>query len=560
MPNDPNLPSIPFHDRATAFCPSRRAAIRFGLTACIAPLLTGSSWASPPLDDAALLERLIRAPGGRIPKRATDYRLSRGVIVPGGSRVSIEAGTRFVYVGPRGSLSELFGVFDVRGNDVHIVAEGSGDVVVTCDPAAPFVYAVAARVVTGLTVRGLYARNCQHVLVDGGSGDYRAIRTSGAGANISRDVAITGGGARYDQPTREGHGACLIRYTFDWHVSGCTYENIAHGVQWWGGNADPIPGWGEGAAVSERKCGRFSISGVTVRHAGEAGIWGAMGRDGVIDGCVVDGCGDVGFDAEGSNAITFSNCRARDAANGCYSTFFLCNGISFVRCTGVVTKARYPLFRLYNVTQANADNRRIEIVGGRFECLDAGAVGSIDAHAGPAHEVDIRGTTLINVAIDFFTNNMHVTRVVDCDLTFSRLTPRLVAIRVGGSRSSAGAGGAIRGSTLVRGNRIALTVASPDATAIEIVEDDYNAAATGAVRDNIISGPFATLVHLRNATRNSGMTPSFTVAGNRFAAAGREAAILKVDTDGPVAPRPLVSWDATQRIDGRSIPLSRALR
>jgi len=494
--------------------------------------------------------------------RSTPYRVTRSIHLPQGMSVTLDAGVRLIWAGPTGSLTSLIGVFVATGNDVAIVAKGNG-ATVECAVPSPFVYAALMRGFSGFTVTGLHARECQHVHVNASTDDYDRVRLDGPDANAARNVRITGGGASYAKPQLTGHGACFLHFSRSCTVRDARYRNVPNGLQWWGGNADPVRPPANGGAKNERKCRDIVIENVSTEQVAGAGIWGAMGSNIIVRDCMVAEVGDVGFDAEGCNRVTFERCTARNAHNGCFSTFFLCNGIRFVDCTGIVDKKTYPLVRVYNESQTNNDNLGLEIVGGTFECRDPDGTSTIDTANGPVGTLLITRVTLKNVRIDVAHSNMHRTVITHNVLDFTRPLDSLTAISAGSSKSLQRAPTVIPGSVVIEDNSIRYIASTPGegtATAIKLREDDFNSSATDRVRRNRISGAFGTGIAIVNASPNRGIVPHVTVEGNVFRTLAPKARLLSIVMETAGSARPTVSWDPTQLRDGRAVPLSTALR
>jgi len=520
---------------------------------------------STPEDDDALLARIVSGSEPFIPRRETSYRLTRTVPIAGGKTVLIEPGTRIVWAGPveMAGGNRPVAVFEAMGDNVTLAAASDGEAFIQCQTPSVWVYAAVMEGRSGFRVEGIAAHNCQHVWVNTSARDYGAVRTQGPGSNIARDVRVSGGGASFESLQVSGNGACLLSYVAGAHVSDVHYENAVHGIQWWGGDSGLLD-WQNGMRANERKCSDLLIERVSVRNAGIGGIWGSMGREITVRDCQVEECHDVGFDPEGCDDVTFERCTSRNGHNGCFAAFFLNDGIRFVDCHGIVDDKAWPLFRTYNVTQSNAENRNIAVEGGHFECLDPTGPGTMDCASGPVRELAITGARLENVRIDTFFLNMHRTRIADNELVFPRPLPSVPAIRAGGSQSLPGA----VGSAVVENNRIRYTApraaaaaaaAAGESVAIEIVENDFNASATSTVSGNIVSGPFAVGIALVNASGNAGVVPAFEVSGNRFEGLAPSARLLSVRQQTDQAQAPTVRWDDAQTRDGRAVGRAQAL-
>lgn len=514
--------------------------------------------AEPGESDDALLARLLASDKPHIPYRDLPYQLTRTLMLPAGSILTVDPDTRFFWNGP---TDQPIGVFEAAGDDTGIEVRGNGRAIVACPAPSPLVYAAAMHGRHGFSVVGIEAHECQHVMVGAaGKENYTTVRTQGVDVNVARNVRISGGGARYTQPATRGEGACKLAYVIGCHVSDVRYENVSHGIQWWGGDAGLEP-WQNGARSNERKCVDLVIERASVHRANAGGIWGSMGRRITVRDCSVEECLDVGFDAEGCVDTIFERCTARNGHNGCFTTFALCDGVRFVDCRGVVDNHRYPLFRTYNITQNPQDNRVIQVTGGHFECTDPTAPGTMDTAMGPAQDLTISGATLANVRIDTAFSNMHLTRITGNDLSFPYPLGAVAAIRAGASKGLITAAGVVAGSAIVQGNRITYTaVPTGRETAILLREDDFNSTATSHVADNTVSGPFATGISIINATANIGIVPVFEIKGNRFDRSAPATRLLAIGQEGPHAKRPFARWNDGQTRNGRGLTMAEALR
>ncbi len=507
----------------------------------------------PAGDDDALVADLVARRPSHIPHRDRPYRLSRPVRLGAGVELTITAGTRFVWAGPaQASDGGPVFVFDAVGDGVTITVADGKEATVESPRPAPRLYAVGMRGRRGLSVTGIRGVDCCHVYAGPSATSYEAVRMAGTTANTARAIRIRGGGAQFHARAPQGDGACYLAYVQDCQVDGAQYENMTHGVQWWGGDAEISR---DGAFTNERKCRGIVIRNVTVRNV-TGGIWGSMGRDVVVQDCRVDNCDDVAFDAEGSTNVLFERCVARNARNGCFTTFFYCDGVRFVDCDGQVDDRAFPLLRVYNASQDSAANRNLEIRGGRFACTDRTGPAMIDTASGPVREFTITGARLSNVSIDTAHMNMHRTVIRNNSLAFPYTLLAGAAIRVGSSKLQTIAGVPTPGSVVIEGNDIAYTgpaSARGATTAIEVVENDYNSVATGRIAGNRVTGPFAVAIALVNASDNAGVVPSFAVERNRFDGLAPAARVLSLVRRGRAVRPPAVRWDASQARDGRTI-------
>lgn len=508
-----------------------------------------------------MLQQVITSTIPRIIARETPYHLTRSLRIPAGRTITIEEGTRLLWGGPTGASTSLLGVFVADGPNTGVVAEGRG-AFVECALPSPFVYAALMRGFSGFVVTGLHARECQHVHVTASADNHAAVRIDGPDANVARDVHILGGGASYSTPQSVGHGACFLYFARSCNVRDARYKNVANGVQWWGGNADPVRPPADGGPGSERKCRDILIENVSAEGIHGAGIWGSMGRDVTVRNCMVADVGDVGFDAEGSQHVIFEQCTAHNARNGCFATFFLCTGVRFVNCVGIVDDKTYPLVRIYNESQVNNYNTGLEIIGGTFECRDPSGPSTIDTANGPVGTLLLKDAMLKNVRIDVAHSNMHRTNIVGNTLDLPYPLGRFAAITAGSSKSLQGAPQLVPGSVMIADNRIRYSAksATDGAMAILVREDDFNSSAVDQVSGNQINGPFATGISVVNASANVGVTPRFAIIGNHFDGMATRARLLEIKKQGVSASKPIVQWDAAQTRDGRAVPLVNALR
>jgi len=486
---------------------SRRDFIGFGAAALAVAVAEGQRPARAEVEgDQSLLESLIKA-GKPIPARAAPYVIERPIMLPGGSRVVLERGSQFLYRGTElGTRNNPTGIFVVGGDDVLV--QGAVGTAVRSETPTPFLYAVMARGVTGLRVIDISTVDCHQIYVSHAvlppKSAFSAIVTSGAAANVSRNVEVVRGGTRFTQKSAaESHGSCFIGYTFGWKVVGGNYANVSHAVQWWGGNASLIA---DGALANERKCGDGEVIGVTCENV-IGGCWGAMGRNIRVVDCVGDGASDVMFDNEGGQDVTFLRCTARNARHGCFTTFFLCRGTKFIDCRAYQPGGA-PVFRIYNSSLSTA-NRDVVINGGYFEGTDA--IATFDTARGPVRSITVIGAVFRNVRIDLAANNNHQIVVQDNRFSFDRAGQlAFSAIKTAGTNRD----GDLQASVLISGNTITSNVPQPDGSSGILVEQaDYNGSPASSILRNRVSG-FDMDIIGRWTGRNRGTRAVFTVNDN----------------------------------------------
>ena len=226
-----------------------------------------------------------------LPLREHPYRITRTVPIAGGKTFLIEPGACIVWSGILENGDRPVAVFEAVGDDVTLAVAGEGEAVVQCATPSMWVYALAMHGCRGLRVKGIRARDCQHVWVGASVLEYGAVVTRGPDSNIARDVLISGGGAWFKDLLPGGNGACLLSYVAGARVSNADYTNVSHGVQWWGGDAGLLPGQ-NGERGNERKCSDLLVERVSVHNARIAGIWGVDGSPG--DGARLPGRGMSG--------------------------------------------------------------------------------------------------------------------------------------------------------------------------------------------------------------------------------------------------------------------------
>lgn len=319
------------------------------------------------VDDQAFIQRLAEAGQAvTVPARSRPYRLYRPIEVAAGTSLRFEAGAHIVYDPGRTAIpaGAPVGIFQLAGDGIAI--EGRGDVQVRSTRPDANLYAVMGRGVRDVVIANVMAIDCAHAYITAHTEAYAQLVASGPGANLSARVAIRGGGARFAAiAPGAGHGACVISYCQDFTIRGCRYENVAHGIQWWGGDADPAK---DGRLSNTRKCGPGRIAGITVTNAQGASVWGSMGRDIIVEDCSGRNAGDVGFDSEGGIGIDFIRCTQVNAKAGCFALFFENDAIRFTDCVAVQPVADQPVFRTYG--KGSGDNRAVAIIGGRYSCTD----------------------------------------------------------------------------------------------------------------------------------------------------------------------------------------------
>ncbi len=184
-------------------------------------------------------------------------------------------------------------------------------------------------------------------------------------SQLSQNITVRGNLLR-------GNGSGAIGVSVSWadgvRVTNNVVRGYAHGVNWWGGDANPSRG---GNPANPRWARNVDIENNTVTQSAGGGIWGSMGQNVIARWNHVDGCGDVCLDAEGSNQVTFEYNNAANSANGVLAVFFNSQDVRFIRNTcvqnGRMNPAWSSFLRQCNPTLVGAASRiNVTIAHNRF--------------------------------------------------------------------------------------------------------------------------------------------------------------------------------------------------
>ena len=145
----------------------------------------------------------------------------------------------------------------------------------------------------------------------------------GYGHGETTDVTLTGNSTVF--PKGGGPIGIYLMYVVRATVANNRFLGTAHGIEWWGGNADN--GWR--SAVEVTGAGEMSITGNQCTSAGGACVWGSMGYDIAVSGNIAEDCSDVCFDTEGGVRNLFTGNVARHCTNGCYAAEFESEDVTF---------------------------------------------------------------------------------------------------------------------------------------------------------------------------------------------------------------------------------------
>lgn len=318
------------------------------------------------------------------------------------------------------------------------------------------------------------------------------IHTRSAGGNVYSTASATENTDIRVEDNRasaatSGTVACVdLFYASGVTVRGNRINGYGHGIQFWGGDANPTTG--NGAVANTRKAQNISIVGNVVTSPAQGGIWGAMGQDVTVTGNVVVSAGDVGIDFEGCVSATASGNTVRDCTNGQLATFFFGRDVLFSGNTAQVGSSAKPLLRVSNSTgdsSPTTGNISVSFVGNSLTCTSG--LGTMILEA--TNTLLIASNTLRDVQINPTGNNMHNVYVLNNNLTFAVQGAAFKAIELGGINQ---VGGVTPFSRIV-GNAIS-TLGSQPAGSVGILaaSTDGNSSPTIEIKDNTIQAGFPT--------------------------------------------------------------------
>jgi hypothetical protein len=330
--------------------------------------------------------------------------------------------------------------------------------------------------------------------------------TSSFGVKVIGNTAIS---ARNDRATGV---AVYFTFTRGAVASDNIIRGFAGGFQWWGGDANPQRG---GAVANERGSRNLSFVNNTITDVGGAGIWGSMGEGIVASSNIIESCGDVCLDSEGSNSVVFSNNYVKDGVNGAITTFFYNRDVLITGNTVVSTSAAKPLLRTYTTGQTSAYDRDVQVVGNHFTCLDTSPC-FINSVSGLPERFIFRDNTLRNVSLDLAAANpKHIVSISGNDLLFDTPSSKpLAAIRIAHTNSL---GPGIPGTCEILNNSVRSNVPQPPGSpAISVFQDDPAIAPLTIIEGNRLIGlhPFPTDIAVGGGSKNPSVVPLFQIRNN----------------------------------------------
>jgi hypothetical protein len=273
-----------------------------------------------------------------------------------------------------------------------------------------------------------------------------------------------------------------------------------------------------------------------------------MGEGIVVSGNIIERCGDVCLDSEGSNAVVFSNNYVKDGANGAITTFFYNRDVLITGNTVVSSSAAKPLLRTYDPGQDRAYDRDVQVVGNHFTCLDTSPC-FINSVSGLPERFIFKDNTLRNVSLDLSAANpKHTVVVSGNDFLFDvpSSTP-LGAISAAHTNSLAPG---VPGTCEISNNTVRSNVQQPlGSAAIWVFQDDPTIAPLTIIEGNHLLGPhpFPTDIAVGGASKNPSVMPLFLIRNNLMGA----GSFSRLDQSNP---RSIVKLSGNFRIDSAPFP------
>jgi hypothetical protein len=187
-------------------------------------------------------------------------------------------------------------------------------------------------------------------------------------ASMSSGIGVSGNSVSLPSPAWQGKQATgvLLVFSRDAEVSGNSFQGGSHGVQWWGGDANRKAG----QMQQSRRLSDLRITGNTCRDVRGACYWGSWAQHVSITHNSAENCGDVCIDAEGNNDVTIADNTVKDGHNGGIATFFFNRDITITHNQVTSSSWKYPLFKIFNSSQAPFLNQNIKVTDNNFRCED----------------------------------------------------------------------------------------------------------------------------------------------------------------------------------------------
>jgi hypothetical protein len=336
-------------------------------------------------------------------------------------------------------------------------------------------------------------------------------------SNSSYDIKVIGNTAISARNDNAAGAAVYFTFTQGAVASDNVIRGFAHGFQWWGGDGNPQKG--QGAVANERGVRNLSIVNNTITDVGGAGAWGSMGEGIVASGNIIERCGDVCLDSEGSNSVVFSNNYVKDGANGAITTFVYNRDVLITGNTIVSSSASKPLLRTYTGGQEHAFDRDVQVVGNHFTCLDTSPC-FINSVSGLPERFVFKDNTLRNVTVDLSDANFkHIVVISGNDFLFDVPFSRALGAIWAAHTNSLSPG--IAGSCEISNNTVRSNVPQPPGSAaILVFQDDPMIAPLTIIEGNRLVGlhPFPIDIAVGGRSKNPSVLPIFQIRDNLMGA------------------------------------------
>lgn len=351
--------------------------------------------------------------------------------------------------------------------------------------------------------------------------------------NVNRDIVVDGCTARGKSDYQNADGAINIVFTDGWRVSNNSISGYSHGVQWWGGDADPNL---DGALANERKTANGIVQGNNVFDLRYGGIWGSMGKHITVVGNTVTGVGDVGIDFEGCFYCTAVGNTVKDAYHGELAIFFLNRDIVFADNTVLKTKpGDVWAARIANSSQL-LDNKAVTFNGNTFHCTN-GSIAAIGSDA--VESILFVNNHLRNVRLSLGMKGVEHNVIGNQVIFDTAATDAFTAVKSGGDIN--------KGMTKIVGNTVKSFVDQPaGSVAIAVAQGDYNSSAQTLIESNITAG-FPVDIVVSATSENVGISPRFVVRDNILGS-------RTFQRDEGTTKKSTVRLESNQGADGRPYP------
>jgi hypothetical protein len=365
------------------------------------------------------------------------------------------------------------------------------------------------------------------------------------GSSSSSDIKVIGNTAISTRNDNATGVAVYFTFTQGAVASDNIIRGFAGGFQWWGGDANPQK---EGAAANKRGARNLSFLGNTIINVGGSAIWGSMGEAIVASGNIIESCGDVCLDSEGSNSVIFSDNYVKDGANGAISTFFYNRDVLITGNSVVSSSAAKPLLRTYTTGQSSASDRDVQVVGNHFTCLDTSPC-FINSASGLPERFIFKDNTLRNVSLDLSAANpKHFVLVSGNDFLFDVPSSKPLGAIVAAHTNSLAPG--VPGTCEISNNTVRSNVQQPPgSSAIAVFQDDPTIAPLTIIEGNHLLGPypFPTDIAVGGGSRNPAVAPVFLIRDNLMGAGN----FTRLDQANP---RSTVKLSGNYRLDSAPFP------